>query len=179
VGLIRSFIGIPPSQALRERIVRFCAGLDVPSPPGSLRWASPDNLHLTLVFLGATPEERVPVLRERLRPVVAALRPFRYVLRGPVAFPDAEHPRVLALMPQDPAPFAGWQAPIASVCRELGFALESRPFRPHLSLARTRRPPGCGLTADDEGLDGQAGQVLLYRSQAGSYTPLFALDCAA
>ncbi len=179
MGLIRSFIGIPPSQALRERIVRFCAGLDVPSPAGSLRWAAPDNWHITLVFLGATPEERVPALLERLGPIVAALRSFPFVLRGPVAFPDAAHPRVLALLPEDPAPFAAWQAPIASVCRELGFTLDSRPFRPHLSLARTRRPLGSELRADDSGLEGEAGQVLLYRSESGAYTPLFTLDCAA
>lgn len=177
--LIRSFIGIPPPQALRESLSRFCAGLDVSSLPGSIRWALPGNYHFTLVFLGPTPEERIPLLREGLGPVVAAFRPFRYVLRGPVAFPDAEHPRVLALLPEDPAPFAEWQAPIASVCRDLGFTLESRPFRPHLSLARTRHPPGCELAADDDGLDGAAGQVLLYRSEAGAYTPLFALDCAA
>lgn len=178
MGLIRSFLGIPPPQDLRERIGRLCAGRASPQSAAGTRWISPANYHLTLVFLGATPEERVPTLRERLSGVVAGFRSFRYALRGPVAFPDSEHPRVLALLPEDPAPFCHWQGPLATICRTLGFTLESRPFRPHLSLARTRRrlagdvPCGTG-----DGLVGIANSVVLYHSHGGAYEPLFTLEC--
>jgi len=143
------------------------------------RWIAPANYHLTLVFLGANREDSLPALRERLSPVVAGFRPFRYALRGPVLFPDAGKPRVLALLPEDPLPFADWQTAVAAVCGALDFTLESRPFRPHLSLARIRRPGPAGLPAVKPGLEGVAEQVRLYRSEGGVYTPLFTLACAA
>ena len=71
--LIRTFLAVPPDEALRKRLaVLFPAGL-AGAPPvgarpardgkgGGIRWAELSGLHVTLVFLGATRPEQVPTI---------------------------------------------------------------------------------------------------------------------
>jgi 2'-5' RNA ligase len=140
--------------------------------PGRIRWLHSADLHITLVFLGATSPEQVAALHPQVSAIADGLRRFAYTLDGPRLFPDARRPRVLALEPRQASAFVAWHEPLAAACRQLGFALDSRPYRPHLSLARVRGAAPAAAPASAP-LDGVASSIVLFESRGGRYRPLF------
>lgn len=132
-GKRRLFLALQPPPAERERLWRV-----VPKSYRHGRRVPVENLHLTLVFLGACSEEQAAQVRRVAASVRAAggqLTLSRLaVWRGP---------RVQVLEPWServPRWLAHLQLTLADgLCAE-GFRLESRPYRPHLTLAR-KCPP--------------------------------------
>ena len=182
--LKRTFLAVPPDARLQARLrdvspvgAGHARDTEATSILEHLRWAEPDDLHITLVFLGATTPEQIVALHTRVMVLARSLRAFAYALVGPRLFPDAQRPRVLVLEPVDASGFALWQAPLATACAELGFAPEARRYRPHLSIARLRRAPRRAVAPCAVPLAGEAREIVLYESRAGRYTPLFAVDC--
>src|SRR4029077_6807793 len=104
------------------------------------KWVRPENLHVTLKFLGETPPEKL----DALCAAFSAVRSAQHVelrFHGIGFFPNDKRPRVfLAGMTSSPN-----LSPLAQVIDQasstLGFPLENRPFTPHLTLARFD-PPG-------------------------------------
>ena len=101
----------------------------------SVRWVRDESLHVTLKFLGPVPESRVGAIEESL----AAIRkpPFRVEVTGVGFFPNPRAPRVFwaGVVSDELAELAGV---VDDRMAELGFSAESREFRPHLTLARSR-----------------------------------------
>jgi RNA 2',3'-cyclic 3'-phosphodiesterase len=116
-----------------------------------IRWTRPEGLHLTLKFLGAIETERV-------RPVIATLEalepfdPFKVEVRGFGFFPDVRRPRVFWVGLQASSALGELAARVETALEPLGFERESRPFKPHLTLARFDRPltPSALTTALNE-----------------------------
>lgn len=180
--LIRTFLAVPPDDALQARLAALmprAGAAEAATARGTdaLRWAEPSGLHLTLVFLGATRVAQIEALCAQVSSLARRLSAFAYALAGPVLFPDARRPRVLALEPVDGSGFHAWQRPLAVLCEEAGFAREARAYRPHLSLARVKRAPPVAMAALREPLPGIASQIVLYESRGGRYTPLFRAAC--
>ena len=128
----RLFIALGLPNAVRDALTALREDLD------GARWTPPDHLHCTLRFLGDTPEERIPYLEAALGGIAAP--PLALRLDGLTAFPSPRAPRVLVarLAPDDA--LADLQRRIEAAVRDLGFAPEDRPFRPHVTLARLKRP---------------------------------------
>lgn len=149
----RLFVGVP----LPDDAVRAVAGLvdDVraqPLPSGvrDVRWVRLEGLHLTLRFLGPTAEERIPAIVDAVERVArSASGPIGIELAGAGAFPTKRRPRALwigitdggsvltelAGATEDALAAAGWQR-------------ETRPFRAHLTLARSDGLEAGALVAD-------------------------------
>ncbi len=149
-------VPLPPSSAAAvEALVAGVRGamLDRALRAGAaaereVRWVRLDGVHLTLRFLGPTLDERLPSIEAAMRDAAAGSRPFRVTLGGAGAFPAAARPRVLWLGVPD-----GLEA-LGALARRLGdglvaagWDLEDRPFRPHLTLARSDGIPAGAATA--------------------------------
>jgi RNA 2',3'-cyclic 3'-phosphodiesterase len=156
-------LDVPPDAA--RAVAGLCTDL-----PGA-RWSDPAQLHLTLRFMAAVPDDEVPVVAERLATIH---RPrFRLALQGVGVFPPGRRPaRVLwaGLAPQEPL-----HALKAAIDGALGPDEEAdRGFRPHLTLARFREPPGPDLPrylAAHQAFTTEpwtADTLLLYRSTLGA-----------
>ncbi|MGE5529226.1 MAG: RNA 2',3'-cyclic phosphodiesterase [Patescibacteria group bacterium] len=106
--------------------------------PGSrgVRWVKPDQLHLTLKFLGETQEGLLPSLEAALAGVASASTPIYLGLGGGGVFPPAGPPRVVWLAVTPGPELADLAARVERALAPLGFAPERRPFRPHLTLGR-------------------------------------------
>ncbi len=148
-----------------------------------VRWVRKENLHLTLKFLGDTPEEKVGPLVNVLEPVLAAIAPFRIIGRGIGVFPDIRRARILwaGLEGDD---LARLVMEVERAVEPFGFTKEKRDFKPHLTIGRWRRFDGRSdlLKQEIEHLknyefgDSRVGEVTLFqsilRSEGAVYSPL-------
>lgn len=136
---LRLFVALDLPEAHRREIGRRAAALKARLPPA--RWVAADNLHLTLAFLGAAGEERLPDLAAALRPAFAGGAPLELEVAGGGTFPPGRPARVAWVgLRGGPGLLELQRAVAAAACACLGLEPERRPFHPHVTLARPRRP---------------------------------------
>lgn len=180
MAMIRTFIAVPPDEALRRRLEDLSRDLRERFRGRDVRWTRPEKYHFTLVFLGDVDTDRVPRIRERLAEAAASFAAFEYQVKLVCFFPDSRRPRVIAALPDNQPAFEAWYKPLVSVLAEEGFEPERRRFNAHITLARLRgRPRDGDLHELIEDAPGRADSLVMYQSREGEYVPLFALDCIA
>jgi 2'-5' RNA ligase len=97
-----------------------------------------DGLHLTIRFLGITPSERLPAVSAAVAAVAALEPPFVVAIRGAGAFPNVRRPRALWLgIDAGAAELADLSRMMNVELAGAGWPPDDRPFRPHLTLARS------------------------------------------
>lgn len=108
--------------------------------PGTrISWVKPQNLHLTLRFLGNTDQETVPLIREALDAVAARHEAFGVRVRGAGTFPGGAKPRVIWLgLAEGADRMTALAADVERELLALGCPREERGFRPHLTIARVK-----------------------------------------
>jgi RNA 2',3'-cyclic 3'-phosphodiesterase len=104
-----------------------------------VRWTDHDGLHLTLKFLGEIDGAQVAPLGAMLLQVAARHSPLALRLGGFGAFPSLRRAGVLWVGVAADAPLIELQRDLEDALASLGFPREQRAFRPHLTVARTRR----------------------------------------
>lgn len=130
----RLFVAIDPPAALRERLARLSAGV-----PGS-RGVRAEQVHLTLRFAGELDPGAAEALRAGLAGAAAATAPFEATVRGVGAFPKRRDPRVVWAGLAPSGELAALHERVEAAAVAAGLPAERRRFRPHLTLARLRRP---------------------------------------
>jgi 2'-5' RNA ligase len=107
-----------------------------------VKWVRPENIHLSLKFLGEVDETRESELRKALQRAAGTSgepRPLALQIAGFGVFPDYHRPRVLwAGVSTDPE-LELLQHGIEQAFAPLGFPTEARAFRPHVTLGRAAR----------------------------------------
>jgi len=104
-----------------------------------ISWTKPENLHVTLKFLGEVPDARVPALCDAMKsaPLEAA---FNLRTAGVHHFPPRGPINVIvSSLEGDLAAARRLAAEIESACEPCGFAKESRPFTPHVTIGRAKQ----------------------------------------
>lgn len=121
---------------MRREIVAATAALRECAP--ELSWAREPSLHLTLKFLGEVRPEKLPEVQESVAHVAGRHRELLMTLGGVGAFPNFRRARVVWLgVGQDPR-LELLHHDVEVACEQIGFEVEGRAFRPHLTLARVR-----------------------------------------
>lgn len=165
---LRLFFALWPDEPTMRRLAGLQQSL---RPTWTGRWLRPENLHVTLVFLGQVPTGRLPELQSLAGQVQSPS--FALVLdelqwwRGN---------RVLCLAPGTmPAGLGALVADLSAALESAGFELENRPYRAHLTLARqaTTRDRSFGQPAPTE-LEATAFSLMVSRAMPGgsSYSTL-------
>jgi 2'-5' RNA ligase len=107
-----------------------------------VKWVRPENIHLSLKFLGDVEDARELELRSALKQAAGQLsepRPLTLQMEGFGVFPDYHRPHVLWVgVTPDPA-LELLQHGVEQAFAPLGFPTEARTFRPHVTLARAAR----------------------------------------
>lgn len=105
----------------------------------AVRWADPESAHLTLKFLGPTPEDAVARVDRALARAARGTGPLRLRTAELGCFPDRRSPRVLWLgLDGDLERLGALRDAIEREVSPLGWPTEPRPFAPHLTLGRLR-----------------------------------------
>jgi 2'-5' RNA ligase len=138
-GFWRLFIAMAVPLDVRKAIARAQEQLRRCAPPGSIRWTSAEQFHLTLKFLGDVTPDQAMALRDPLAQICEALPPAQLFAQGLGSFPHTRQPRVIWAGVDDAA---GW---LTGLHRQIELAM--RPYAPtenpekfsaHITLGRIK-----------------------------------------
>jgi 2'-5' RNA ligase len=131
---MRLFTGIALAPNVVERLSALLGAL---RPAARLNWSRVENLHITCKFIGTWPDDRLSDLSAALKaaPVSGAI-PIQIARFG--YFPNPHHPHSLFAGVQAGPKLAELVCAIDQALLQLGLAAETRPYHPHVTLARIK-----------------------------------------
>ena len=186
---MRLFVAINLPEQTRSEVWDAAAALRGEAFP--IRWIGPEAVHLTLKFLGDVDAARERAIVEAVEGGVAGMGSFTLPIQGFGAFPSGARPRVVWVGCDAVPQLELMQDRLERTLRDVGFPLEGRPFRPHLTIGRVRRDARRGALAGlDTALEAlvletaiEVTSVDLMQSELGSdgarYTRRYAAELGA
>lgn len=134
---IRSFLALELPSEVKEEIASFAREVKGNLP--QFRFIPPKNLHITLHFLGEVEPAKLAGVSSGLKEALKAACPFQFHLEGVGCFPNDRAPRVLWIgLEGDLEAFRSLKRVIDQELIRLHFPVESKPFIPHLTVARAK-----------------------------------------
>jgi 2'-5' RNA ligase len=144
----RVFCAIDLSVGVRASLMRQIKRLRESVPHAQASWSREENIHLTLKFLGEIQTSRLSDLSNAAARAVAHSPPFQITLEETGVFPGHGTPRVLWIGIKDESgKLAEFHSRLEEAYAREGFTREERPFHPHLTIARLRKPQGARALA--------------------------------
>ncbi len=138
---MRAFLGIEITQELREQIAVLQKHLQTSG--ADITWTAAENLHLTLKFLGEITREQAGQIKQAMTSRLSTVDPFKISLRGAGGFPNLENARVLWVgMSHGKEELKKLALAADKACGPLGFPIEEKPFKAHLTIGRVRSMRG-------------------------------------
>jgi 2'-5' RNA ligase len=135
------FVAVVPPPDVVENLDEF---LDVRREAADFRWATTEQMHVTLAFLAEVPERRVEDLTERLNRAAAKRTAFDTRITGGGAFPGPVDARVLwaglQLDDHGRTELERLATGARAAASKAGIEVGGGRFRPHVTVARLRRP---------------------------------------
>src|SRR4051812_8812710 len=135
---MRIFLAISLPAEVRGRLWEATAPLRESSP--DIAWIPEPKIHLTLKFIGETTTAGVEALTTAMVEMARTHAAPLVHLASVGAFPNFRRPRVIWMGIEPDPKLELLHHDVELACDKLGHELEGRPFRPHLTLARVRRP---------------------------------------
>lgn len=133
----RLFIAVPVDDSVKANLERVGTAANA----RGVSWVGPANMHLTLAFLGDVEERRVPEVEDVMYAATEDVGALQLRAQGLGAFPDERSARVMwAGLDGDVPQLIELQARLVRQLRSAGFEVDSKKFRPHITLARFRYP---------------------------------------
>lgn len=138
---MRTFIAIELDEAAHDHLA--AVQLKLKSAGADVKWVEPQNIHLTLKFLGEVAEDKIDKIKSMLDAIAQRASPFSISLSEIGVFPNLNSPRVIWVGIKEGILQASKLAEeIETQMANLGFPKENRPFSAHLTLGRVRSPKG-------------------------------------
>lgn len=136
---MRTFVAIDLDAGLKEKLEALVGELG--RLADNVRWVNAAGMHLTLKFLGETPDDKAAAFETALRTLTGKHPSFPMRLKGMGFFPPGRsHPRVIWAGIETGPRLAALQNDIEVAAEEIGYEREKREFHPHLTLGRVKFP---------------------------------------
>jgi 2'-5' RNA ligase len=135
-------VKVEPQDSLK----RMFSSLKAISCGDIIKWTDPDNIHLTLAFLGDTEDIQIVTLSRILLEKCERSGRFELIIKGAGVFKSFKDPRVVwtGIVPSEE--LLKLHGIIKDGLSDAGIKTEERPFRPHLTLGRIKYlKPDSGL----------------------------------
>ena len=147
--LWRIFCAVELSDEVRARMQDHIRQLRETVPEVAASWTRVENVHLTLKFFGNVAVEKVSTISAAAARAVKEFSEFQIGVGNTGVFPRPSRPQVLWIGVSDPSEkLSALQQALEKECAIEGFEKEKRAFRPHLTIARLRKPEGAKRLAD-------------------------------
>jgi 2'-5' RNA ligase len=167
---VRTFLGIDLGEEIRDRLVSLQA--DLGTIASDVKWVEPDNLHLTLLFLGEVEQREVLDICRAGQNAVAELPVFTMSIEGAGCFPNSRRPRTLWVgVGEGSEEVCAVHDAIEAPLLEMGsYRRETRAYVPHVTLGRVKgdRPNDELAKALTKNQTWSAGDVLVREVQVMS-----------
>jgi 2'-5' RNA ligase len=121
-----------------EELTRMCSSLRALLGNEKITWVNMDNIHLTLVFLGDTEEERIKVAGIVLKQKCTGFGEFNFKLSGTGVFGSFKNPRVIWTGIKNPERLIELNKLIITGLKDTGFKIEEHQFSPHITIGRIK-----------------------------------------
>lgn len=168
----RTFCAIELSHQVREQLAEHVQQLRQKNPETSASWSKPENVHLTLKFFGNVPTKDLAKISAAASRVAKDFSSFQIRIGGTGVFPRRSRPQVLWIGVEDSSSrLSDLQQRLEEEFAREGFPKEDRGYRPHLTIARLRRPEDARQLAEAHiqtkfGLtEIRVNEFVLFRSQ--------------
>ena len=179
----RVFCAIELPDDVRTRLQEHTARLRKEFAEAAASWSRVENIHLTLKFFGNVELDRIPQISAAATRTAEQFSKFEIDVGTTGVFPRPSRAQVLWIGVSDPSgQLAAVQKQLEDNCAILGFAKEDRAYRPHLTIARIRKPESARHLADTHlklnfpSLAVRVHELILFRSELSSkgsrYTPI-------
>jgi 2'-5' RNA ligase len=139
MSLLRAFIAVEIPSSLQKKIQESTAGLRKTLGNELIRWVPPQNVHLTLKFLGDVSSFSLELIKQMLTAEAAQYPCFEMQVEGIGSFPNPRRPRVIWVGLRAPAALESLQRGIESASARLGYAADEKSFSPHLTIGRVKQ----------------------------------------
>ena len=142
---MRMFAAVHPPQDVLEELEEFLGPRQGPGQDSAeFRWTRPEGWHLTMAFMADVPDRALDDLHERLTRAARRRTPFTLQLAGGGAFPNPARAKVLYAgvegSPDALEELRRLSTGARAAANKAGAPSDGSAFRPHLTLARLRRP---------------------------------------
>ena len=158
---IRTFIAVGIDKIVRDHAVALQEALG--RSGADVKWVEPENLHVTLLFLGEVDDRELPAVCRVVADVAAGLAPFEMSVEGAGAFPNARRPKTLWVgVGEGLEELVTLHDALEPPLLDLGcYRREERQYTPHLTLGRVKGEAGTDqlATALARRTDWQGGRV--------------------
>ncbi len=137
--LLRTFLSIPVPNEITY--LQNKLKLTIVEKKAKISWVKDGNIHLTLKFIGDTPEDEVKKINSTIGHIIENTSTMNFMINGSGCFPKKERPRILWLgIDGDLSPLQGLVYKINDALDPLGYPKEEKEYIPHLTLARIKYP---------------------------------------
>jgi len=135
----RIFIAINLPRELIANLGRELLQMQKKFEEAPVKWVGPENLHLTLAFLGEIREKKIKEVQKITERVAGRYSPFEIVFKNCGGFPNKEEPRVIWVGVEDGEVVNRIAAELNDQLKRVGFPQEKREFNAHLTIGRVKR----------------------------------------
>jgi RNA 2',3'-cyclic 3'-phosphodiesterase len=134
---VRTFVAIYPTGSIVSQLEAAQARLQIGIKKKAVRWTQPEQIHLTLQFLGNIERHRIDSFRAVLERVVSESKSFQLCAETIDCFPSSKRPRIIwAGLTGELEPLQMLKQKLDVALDELGYVPEKRKFHPHLTIGR-------------------------------------------
>ena len=171
----RMFCAFELPESLRARINQHSQRVRDAVPEAAASWGRAENIHLTVKFFGNVDQQRVAAISAAAASVVKEFSPIQIEVGKTGVFPRPSRPQVLWIGIDDPSyALANLHKQLENQFAREGFPKEDRAFRPHLTIARIRRPhdsdrlAAAHLGTEFSSVAIELSELVLFRSELSS-----------
>ena len=179
----RLFCAVELPEEVRKQLEEHILNLRKAIPDAAASWSRVENIHLTLKFLGNVALDQIPAISAAATRTVAEFSPFSIGIGNTGVFPKPSRAQVLWIGVTDSSgKLSALQERLENECAAEGFPKEDRAYRPHLTIARIRRPEGARRLADAhlqmqfKAVEIELNELIVFRSElspkGSKYTPI-------
>jgi 2'-5' RNA ligase len=136
---LRTFVAIDFSPEIIRKINDVINYFKTQTPEKALKWVAPENLHLTVKFLGDVPDNKIEQVKMLINQALENVKSFEIGVEKLGMYPNPGSPRVVWLGITGGEPLKEIHKKLESQLQEAEIEPEKRSFSPHLTIARVRR----------------------------------------
>ncbi len=135
---MRVFVSVNLPDAVKQELQ--VAQSRLRSKCKNIRWTAPENMHITLQFIGDYPEKTLHIIHEAMNPIMESTKGFDIELGGFGTFPPQGNPAVLWVGVRNGSPFLTALADqVSQALVDAEIPVNAKPFVPHVTLGRRKR----------------------------------------